>query len=75
MSFPSGGPAIEIKRACASGAGRATEFGAGDFRESRRLRKSDFEWQPVDDAVSYTLRISSTTMFTKLVKEVKSRMG
>jgi hypothetical protein len=30
-----------------------------------------FEWQAVDDAVSYTLRISSTTMFTKLVKEVK----
>ena len=31
-----------------------------------------FEWQPVDDAVSYTLRISPTTMFTKLVKEVKA---
>jgi hypothetical protein len=30
-----------------------------------------FEWQPVDDAVGYTLRISPTTMFTKLVKEVK----
>jgi hypothetical protein len=30
-----------------------------------------FEWQPVQDAVSYTLRISPTTMFTKMVKEVK----
>ena len=30
-----------------------------------------FEWQAVDDAVGYTLRISTTTMFTKLVKEVK----
>lgn len=30
-----------------------------------------FEWQAMDDAVSYTLRISSTAMFTKLVKEVK----
>lgn len=30
-----------------------------------------FEWHPVDDAVSYTLRISLTTAFTKLVKEVK----
>ncbi len=30
-----------------------------------------FEWQPTEDAVSYTLRISLTTMFTKLVKEVK----
>ncbi len=29
-----------------------------------------FEWQAVNEAVSYTLRISSTTMFTKLVKQV-----
>jgi hypothetical protein len=29
-----------------------------------------FEWQPVDQAVGYTLRISSTTMFTKLVKQM-----
>ena len=28
------------------------------------------EWQPVANAVSYTLRISTTTMFTKMVKEV-----
>ncbi|MGB7434270.1 MAG: hypothetical protein WBR26_18370 [Candidatus Acidiferrum sp.] len=28
-----------------------------------------FEWQAVDQAVSYTLRISTTTMFTKLVKQ------
>jgi hypothetical protein len=31
-----------------------------------------FEWQSVDEAVGYTLRISSTSMFTKLVKEVKA---
>ena len=30
-----------------------------------------FEWKPVKDAVSYTLRISTTAMFTKLVKQVK----
>lgn len=29
-----------------------------------------FEWQPVDQAVGYTLRISPTTMFTKLVKQI-----
>ncbi len=29
-----------------------------------------FEWQAVDGAVNYTLRISSTAMFTKLVKQV-----
>ncbi|HYL61080.1 MAG TPA: hypothetical protein VE077_00540 [Candidatus Methylomirabilis sp.] len=28
-----------------------------------------FEWKPVPDAVSYTLRISTTAMFTKIVKE------
>jgi len=29
-----------------------------------------FEWQPVEEAVSYTLRVSPTTMFTKMVKQV-----
>jgi len=32
-----------------------------------------FEWKPVQDAVSYTLRISTTTMFTKTVKEAPAR--
>jgi hypothetical protein len=30
-----------------------------------------FEWKPVTDALSYTLRISTTAMFTKMVKEAK----
>jgi hypothetical protein len=30
-----------------------------------------FEWKPVKDAVSYTLRISTTAMFTKMVKQLK----
>ena len=30
-----------------------------------------FEWKPVPEAVSYTLRVSATAMFTKMVKEVK----
>src|SRR5260370_60703 len=30
-----------------------------------------FEWKPVLDAVSYTLRISTTAMFTKTVKDAK----
>jgi len=30
-----------------------------------------FEWKAVQDAVSYTLRISTTAMFTKTVKETK----
>jgi len=30
-----------------------------------------FEWKPVMDALSYTVRISTTAMFTKTVKEAK----
>jgi hypothetical protein len=30
-----------------------------------------FEWKPVQDAISYTLRVSTTAMFTKIAKEVK----
>jgi len=30
-----------------------------------------FEWHPVRDAVSYNLRISTTAMFTKLIKDLK----
>ena len=30
-----------------------------------------FEWKPVKDAVSYTLRISTTAMFAKMAKQVK----
>ena len=39
--------------------------------ESPRAEKIRLEWQPVNEAVGYTLRISPTTMFTKMVKEVK----
>jgi hypothetical protein len=38
--------------------------------ENPKTAKIPFEWQPIDQAVSYTLRISQTTMFTKMVKEV-----
>jgi len=34
-----------------------------------------FEWKPVQDAVSYTLRVSTTAMFTKTVKEVPKVSG
>jgi hypothetical protein len=39
--------------------------------ESPKAEKIRFEWQAVNEAVGYTLRISPTTMFTKMVKEVK----
>jgi hypothetical protein len=38
--------------------------------ESPKSAAIHFEWQAVDDAVSYTLRVSTTTMFTKMAKQV-----
>jgi len=43
--------------------------------EAPRSAQIHFEWQPIDGAISYTLRISPTTMFTKMVKEVKVTSG
>ena len=37
--------------------------------ENPRVSPVHFEWKPVPDAVSYNLRISTTAMFTKTVKE------
>lgn len=37
--------------------------------ENPKISPVRFEWKPVQDAVSYTLRISTTSMFTKTVKE------
>jgi hypothetical protein len=36
--------------------------------ENPKTTNIHFEWKPVQDAVSYTLRISTTSMFTKSVK-------
>jgi hypothetical protein len=36
--------------------------------ENPKATSIHFEWKPVQDAVSYTLRISTTSMFTKAVK-------
>jgi hypothetical protein len=38
--------------------------------ESPKAATIHFEWEPVDEAVTYTLRISTTTMFTKMAKQV-----
>jgi hypothetical protein len=40
--------------------------------EDPKITPVHFEWKPVQDAVSYTLRISTTSMFTKTVKEVSA---
>ncbi len=39
--------------------------------ESPKLFPVHFEWKAVPNAVSYTLRVSATAMFTKTVKEAK----
>lgn len=39
--------------------------------EVPRAASIHFEWKPAKDAVSYTLRISTTSMFAKMVKQVK----
>jgi hypothetical protein len=43
--------------------------------ENPKATTIHFEWKPVQDAVSYTLRISATGMFTKAVKEAKNVAG
>jgi hypothetical protein len=43
--------------------------------ENPKTTSIHFEWKPVQDAVSYSLRISTTTMFTKSVKEAKVTSG
>jgi hypothetical protein len=39
--------------------------------EVPRAASIHFEWKPVKDAVAYTLRISTTAMFTKMVKQAR----
>lgn len=43
--------------------------------ENPRTTAVHFEWKPVQDAASYSLRISTTNMFTKIVKEAKVTSG
>jgi len=43
--------------------------------ENPRVAAVHFEWKPVQDAASYSLRISTTSMFTKIVKEAPKVTG
>lgn len=43
--------------------------------ENPKAASLHFEWKPVPEAVSYTLRISTTNMFTKIVKEAPKISG
>ncbi len=70
VSFPSGG-ATQKSNVLAPPSLVAPLNLAPVISENPKSAQIRFEWQPVDEAISYTLRISSTTMFTKLLKEVK----
>lgn len=69
-SFPTGGP-TQKSNVLAPPALVSPLNLAPIIQETPKTAQIRFEWQPVEDAVGYTLRISPTTMFTKLVKEVK----
>jgi hypothetical protein len=43
--------------------------------ENPKVAAVHFEWKPVQDAASYSLRISTTSMFTKIVKEAPKVTG
>lgn len=68
-SFPTGGP-TQKTNVLAPPALVAPLNLAPIISENPKAAQIHFEWQPVDDAVVYTLRISSTTMFTKLAKKL-----
>jgi hypothetical protein len=69
-SFPSGGPTQKSSVLAPPGLVAPLNL-APVISETPKTAQIRFEWQPVDGAVGYTLRISPTTMFTKLVKELK----
>jgi hypothetical protein len=71
VSFASGGPAAKSSVLAPPGLVAPLNL-APVISENPKTAQIHFEWQPVDEAISYTLRISSTTMFTKLVKEIKT---
>jgi hypothetical protein len=71
VSFPSGGATMK-SNVLAPPALVAPLNLAPIISENPKAAVIHFEWQPIDDAISYTLRISPTTMFTKLAKpEIK----
>ena len=69
-SFPSGGPLQKAGVLAPPGLVAPLNL-SPVIAENPKTAQIHFEWQNVQDAVGYTLRISATAMFTKLVKEVK----
>jgi hypothetical protein len=70
VSFPSGGPTFKSNILAPPGL-IAPLNQSPVISETPRTASVHFEWKPVDGAIGYTLRVSPTNMFTRLVKEVK----
>ena len=70
VSFPSGGPTQKSNVLAPPGLIAPLNL-APIISETPRTAQIHFEWHAVNDAVGYTLRVSPTNMFTKLVKELK----
>jgi hypothetical protein len=69
VSFPTGGPFAKTNVLAPPSLVEPLNL-APIITENPRSSATRFEWKPVEDAVAYDVRISSTTMFTKIVKEV-----
>jgi hypothetical protein len=68
-SLPSGGPIQKTNVLAPPDLASPLNL-APIISENPKTARVRFEWQPVDEAVSYTLRVSSTSMFTKIVKQL-----
>jgi hypothetical protein len=75
VTIPSGGGAIQKSNVLAPPDLVEPLNLAPVILENPKTTPVRFEWRPVKDAVSYTLRISTTAMFTKTVKEVPKVSG
>jgi hypothetical protein len=74
VSFPTGGPLQKSNVLAPPSLVEPLNL-APIISENPKTTPVRFEWKPVEDAVSYTLRISTTTMFTKMVKEADHVSG
>jgi hypothetical protein len=73
-SFTTGGPITKSDVLAPPGLSSPRNF-EPLIVENPKTASIHFEWKPVPEAVSYTLRISATAMFTKMVKEVPVKGG
>jgi hypothetical protein len=74
VSFPTGGPLQKTNVLAPPSLVEPLNL-APIISENPKITPVRFEWKAVEDAVSYTLRISTTTMFTKMVKEADHVSG